>query len=33
MSKTLYDKLWEKNLVHKQDDGTSLIYVDTVLKL
>jgi 3-isopropylmalate/(R)-2-methylmalate dehydratase large subunit len=28
MSKTLYDKLWEKNLVHEQDDGTSLIYVD-----
>jgi len=28
MSKTLYDKLWKKNLVHEQEDGTSLIYVD-----
>ena len=28
MSKTLYDKIWEKHLVHEQEDGTSLIYVD-----
>ncbi len=28
MSKTLYDKIWENHLVHKQIDGTSLIYVD-----
>ncbi len=28
MSKTLYDKIWEEHLVHKQDDGTSLLYVD-----
>ena len=28
MPKTLYDKIWEDNLVHKQHDGTSLIYVD-----
>ena len=28
MSKTLYDKIWENHLVHKQSDGTSLIYVD-----
>ncbi len=28
MSKTLYDKIWENHLVHKQDDGTCLIYVD-----
>ena len=28
MSKTLYDKLWEKNLVYEQEDGTCLIYVD-----
>ncbi len=28
MSKTLYDKIWENHLVHAQDDGTSLIYVD-----
>ena len=28
MPKTLYDKIWEDHLVHKQPDGTSLIYVD-----
>ncbi len=28
MQKTLYDKIWEDHLVHKQNDGTSLIYVD-----
>ena len=28
MAKTLYDKIWENHLVHQQDDGTSLIYVD-----
>ena len=28
MSKTLYDKIWDDHLVHTQDDGTSLLYVD-----
>ena len=28
MSKTLYDKIWENHLVHKQNEGTTLIYVD-----
>ena len=28
MSKTLYDKIWDEHLVHEQDDGTSLLYVD-----
>ena len=28
MSKTLYDKIWDNHLVHEQNDGTSLIYVD-----
>ena len=28
MPKTLYDKIWEDHLVHQQDDGTSLLYVD-----
>ena len=28
MSKTLYDKIWENHLVHEQNDGTALIYVD-----
>jgi len=27
-AKTLYDKLWEDHLVHAEDDGTSLIYID-----
>ncbi len=26
--KTLYDKIWEHHLVHSQDDGTCLIYID-----
>jgi len=25
---TLYDKLWEQHVVHSEDDGTSLIYID-----
>ena len=25
---TLYDKLWHNHLVHRMDDGTSLIYID-----
>jgi len=28
MPKTLYDKIWDEHLVYKQDDGTSLLYVD-----
>ena len=28
MPKTLYDKIWDDHLVHTQDDGTSLLYVD-----
>ena len=28
MSNTLYDKIWNDHLVHEQNDGTSLIYVD-----
>ena len=28
MSKTLYDKIWDAHIVHKQEDGTSLLYVD-----
>lgn len=26
--KTLYDKLWDDHLVHQNDDGSSLIYID-----
>jgi len=28
MPKTLYDKIWEDHIVHEQDDGTALLYVD-----
>ena len=28
MAKTLYDKLWEDHVVHQEDDGTALIYID-----
>jgi len=27
-AQTLFDKIWLNHLVHKQDDGTSLIYID-----
>ncbi|MBV2234694.1 MAG: 3-isopropylmalate dehydratase large subunit [Sterolibacterium sp.] len=26
--KTLYDKLWDSHVVHTEDDGTSLLYID-----
>ncbi|HYZ26963.1 MAG TPA: aconitase family protein, partial [Geminicoccaceae bacterium] len=26
--KTLFDKIWESHVVHAQDDGTCLIYID-----
>ena len=28
MPKTLYDKIWNDHLVHQQDDGTALLFVD-----
>ena len=28
MLRTLYDKIWEDHLVHQQEDGTALLYVD-----
>jgi len=31
MSQTLYDKIWNEHLVHKQEDGTTLLYVDSHL--
>jgi 3-isopropylmalate/(R)-2-methylmalate dehydratase large subunit len=27
-AKTLFDKIWESHLVHRQDDGTCLLYID-----
>ena len=28
MPNTLYDKIWNEHLVHEQEDGTSLLFVD-----
>ena len=28
MSLTIYDKIWNDHLVHRQEDGTSLLFVD-----
>ncbi len=28
MAKTLYDKLWESHLVHVEEEGTALLYID-----
>ena len=26
--RTLFDKIWDSHLVHRQDDGTCLLYID-----
>src|SRR5256885_16793377 len=28
MAQTLYDKLWDGHVVHVEDDGTALLYID-----
>ena len=28
MPLTLYEKIWNEHIVHQQDDGTTLLYVD-----
>lgn len=28
MAQTLYDKLWDAHVVHQEDDGTCLLYID-----
>ena len=28
MPQTLYEKIWKEHIVHQQDDGTTLLYVD-----
>ncbi|MBB5514261.1 3-isopropylmalate/(R)-2-methylmalate dehydratase large subunit [Rubricella aquisinus] len=28
MAKTLYDKIWDAHVVHEQEDGTCLLYID-----
>jgi 3-isopropylmalate/(R)-2-methylmalate dehydratase large subunit len=31
MAKTLYDKLWDAHVVHTEDDGTAVLYIDRQL--
>ncbi len=28
MARTLYDKIWDEHVVHAEDDGTTLLYID-----
>ena len=28
MAQTLYDKLWDSHVVHVEEDGTALLYID-----
>ena len=28
MHRTLYDKLWDEHVVHTEEDGTSVLYID-----
>ena len=28
MPKTLYDKIWDEHVIHTEDDGTSILYID-----
>ena len=28
MGRTLYDKIWDEHVVHAEDDGTSILYID-----
>src|SRR5881398_1109436 len=28
MSRTLYDKIWDDHVVHSEDDGTAVLYID-----
>ncbi|MEN9586711.1 MAG: 3-isopropylmalate dehydratase, large subunit [Pseudomonadota bacterium] len=28
MNRTLYDKIWDEHVVHTEDDGTSVLYID-----
>ena len=31
MAQTLYDKLWNTHVVHTEEDGTTLLYIDRQL--
>ena len=28
LARTLYDKLWDRHVVHSEDDGTAILYID-----
>ena len=28
MGRTLYDKIWDEHVVHAEEDGTSILYID-----
>ena len=28
MSRTLYDKIWDEHVVHSEEDGTAVLYID-----
>ena len=28
MSRTLYDKIWDEHVIHTEDDGTAVLYID-----
>src|SRR4030095_1854405 len=28
MARTLYDKIWDEHVVHTEEDGTSILYID-----
>ena len=28
MARTLYDKIWDEHVVHTEEDGTSVLYID-----
>ena len=28
MARTLYDKIWDEHVVHTEEDGTAVLYID-----
>ena len=28
MGRTLYDKIWDEHVVHTEEDGTAVLYID-----
>ena len=28
MGRTLYDKIWDEHVIHTEDDGTAVLYID-----